>query len=731
MPWVVPPRRALRWLTLVRTEDQMRTILNRGFAYAISILIPFTVLLALVTISRDNGVTTESLVHIISIPVELLAWWLNRRGTAYGAMVFALLCMFATVVGIPPVYYAGSYPIVHGAFMFAIVIAALFVRPSAGIWASSMQLALLVVAMFVSQVPLVHIWQFLLVGALHLGAMAVVMLVGASLLWRALRTAISSNDELQALNADLEQRITERTAALEDAYGQLQVANQALHAAKETAEHGRSAAEEANRLKTQFLTTMTHELRTPLNAIINYTQFIGYDEFGPLSEDQRMFRSRVLYNSEHLLDLINDLLDISKIEIGRLDLMRDQVHLGPLLQGVEATVSGLAEEKGLELVLDAASDLPLVWIDKRRVRQVLINLLGNAVKFTEEGRITLSARATDDGMVELAVTDTGIGIDPQHQELIFEEFRQVEGGLDRSYQGAGLGLSISKQLVELHGGHMTLRSRKGEGSTFAFTLPVAHDRRGVTVPVLRRQGVTQILIVDDDSDSQHILQRILEQAGYQVHCISNSAETLAAIRRIRPALVILDLVMGPYNGWQVLQQIQRDPTLADVPVVICSGSELHPALVAMLPQVHGALQKPIQRDELIALVGQFRSAGAVLVVDDNPDARAVLRTMLVSLGRQVLEAADGASALVLLARHRPALMLLDLMMPGMDGFAVLEQMRTMPEVAEVPVVVVSAKDLTAEEQTWLASRVRHYVPKSPSSLLPLNVLQDILKEGKR
>lgn len=271
---------------------------------------------------------------------------------------------------------------------------------------------------------------------------------------------------------------------------------------------------------------MTHELRAPLNAIINYTRFIGYDEFGPLSEDQRMFRSRVLYNSEHLLDLLNDLLDISKIEIGRLDLMRDQVQLWPLLQGVEATMSGLAEQKGLELALDAAPDLPLVWIDKRRVRQILINLLGNAVKFTEERRITLSARATDDGMVEIAVTDTGIGIDPEHQELIFEEFRRVEG------------------------------------------------REKV---IAMRQDDLHLVIVEDNVDNRFIIQEMLRRdlgvrsvtaigAGWQFF------KHLREHRDQRIDLILLDIQLPGDDGYAILQRIRETPALKDTAVIAVTAN---------------------------------------------------------------------------------------------------------------------------------------------------------------
>ncbi|MBX0330571.1 HAMP domain-containing protein [Oscillochloris sp. ZM17-4] len=254
------------------------------------------------------------------------------------------------------------------------------------------------------------------------------------------------------LNAELDARVAKRTSEL------------AL--AKE-------AAEDANRMKSQFLANMSHELRTPLNAILNFTQFLGKERYGTLSERQHALQQRVLVNSEHLLGLINDILDLSKIESGHIDLVYEDIDLMPVLRGVMATTVGLTKEKPIHIDLDVPTALPMVRGDKTRIRQVLLNLLSNAAKFTHQGAITLHVERRDDQMLCVTVRDTGIGIAPEHHRLVFEEFRQIQGDMTREYGGTGLGLSISKHLIEMHGGQIWLESAPGAGSAFSFTLPCA------------------------------------------------------------------------------------------------------------------------------------------------------------------------------------------------------------------------------------------------------------------
>jgi signal transduction histidine kinase/CheY-like chemotaxis protein len=597
--------------------------------------------------------------------------------------------------------------------------------------------------------------RFMLISTLNLISITAFLIVGASIFLRALRSSIAANASLQQLNTELEQRVSERTT-------DLAAANRSLLEAKETAEQARAAAEEANHYKTRFLANMSHELRTPLNAVINFAHFLADTEYGPVSAQQRMFQSRILYNGEHLLGLINDILDLSKIEAGKMELLCETADLRPLLHGVMSTAVGLTRDKGLALDVAVDDDLPLVWIDSTRIRQVLLNLVSNAAKFTEQGGISVRVSAdqpaeqqtndqrptTNDedrttgtqldgahlvprntqAWVTISVADTGIGIPQEEQARVFEEFQQVQDGLSRSYQGTGLGLPISKRLVELHGGQMWLESTPDIGSTFYFTIPVA-------APVVRSESGTQpplepevpsIIVIDDDVDSQQILRTLLEGAGYHVRGFLDSQAALEELRRTRPSLLVVDLKMEPLDGWTLLGQICDDPTLAAIPVVICSVLDQASAQVGVLPNVAGYLPKPVRQEDVLALVRQLTPTRTILVVDDDADARQVLKQLLAKLGHTVVEAASGPIALALIPELHPQLMLLDLLMPGMDGFEVLEQMQELPAAANLPVVVVTSKDLDEAECAWLRERTRHYFQKPASAPAFLNAVRNVL-----
>lgn len=720
-------RRTWQWLTLVRADDPLRAVLNRGFAYMITTLTLILILLNLATL-LSNAPTITKIVILAAIPFHLLMWWLNRRGTIYGTIVAVIWFVFATALGFRPSTYAGELPIVHVAFVLSIVFATLFIRPRAGIWALALQMAALGIALAFSDVPRERVVQFLIIGTLNLGGITAFLIVGASIFSRALHASIASNAALQVLNQELEQRVAERTT-------DLAAANHALVAANALAERARAAAEEANSYKTRFLTNMSHELRTPLNAIINFAHFLGDPEYGPIADQQRMFQSRILYNGEHLLGLINDLLDLSKIEAGKMDLVSEAVELAPLFHGVMSTAIGLTKEKGLALDLDMSEGLPPVWIDKTRVRQVLLNLLSNAAKFTEQGTITLRASASDNGFVRISVQDSGIGIAAEHQQRVFEEFQQVQGDLNRTHQGTGLGLPISKRLIELHGGQIWLESVLGTGSTFSFTIPIAppdrQERMAPTIDAARPARVAMaasIAVIDDDPDSQQILRTMLEAVGYQVHCILDSGVALAELRAIAPALIILDLQMEPIDGWSLLANIRADADLAAIPVVICSISDPSGDHVGLLANVTAYLPKPVRQDALLALLRQWTPPAHILVIDDDADARQVLRAMLEKQGHHVSEAASGQIALTLIPELQLDLVLLDLMMPGMDGFEVIEYMREMPAAAHLPVIVVTARDLDDDEQDWLRTRTRHCCQKPVGTAMFLAALRAALSE---
>ncbi|NJN66331.1 MAG: response regulator [Chloroflexaceae bacterium] len=517
----------------------------------------------------------------------------------------------------------------------------------------------------------------------------------------------SMTSQLRQTLEGLEQRVAQRTA-------DLQQANEALSRAKQV-------AEEANELKTRFLANMSHELRTPLNAILNFTRFLSKERYGVLSERQQELQQRILANADHLLGLINDILDLAKIEAGRIELFREEVNLVPILQGVMATGVGLTKDKNLSLDLECPDELPLVHIDKTRIRQVMLNLLSNAAKFTSQGGITVRVQAISEAMIRIDVVDTGIGIAPEHQTFVFEEFRQVQSDLQREYQGTGLGLPISKRLVEMHGGEIGMTSTLGQGSTFFFTLPISHRIETRHEPVLAPTPVVPgddprpcILVVDDDRSTQDILRDYLENAGYTVQSVVDSRLAAAVIQQVRPQLVILDILMPHLDGWEVLTRIKSNPVIAATPVLICSISE-HQQLGMSLGAAD-YLVKPIQETALLERVQQVLPPPAtVLVVDDDPDARKIIRTILDIGHYQVIEAADGESGLSLLDEMRPDILVLDLMLPGMDGFAVLEQVRANPQWDSLPVLIITAMDLQQTERRWLQERSLAWVQKSQLS----------------
>ncbi len=542
-------------------------------------------------------------------------------------------------------------------------------------------------------------------------------------------------EEVQKIRDNLEIIVGERTEDLkealrtvEDREANLAQTNVALAAAK-------TAAEEANQLKSRFLANMSHELRTPLNAIINFTAFI--ERYGEFTDRQRDLQQRVLHNADHLLGLINDILDLSKIEAGRMELLYEATELQPLIEGVMTTAMGLTRDKGLELNQDVPEDLPIMVIDKVRIRQVLLNLLSNAVKFTEQGSITLAITQPDPKTIRVAVTDSGVGISAENQQRVFEEFQQVQNDAMPQHQGTGLGLPISKRLVEMHGGLMGMESVIGQGSTFFFTLPVnaglpepPTDQPALSLsPQPGSAGGIDIFIIDDIEDSHETFRIMLEPAGYRISGVTDSRKALAAIRQSQPRLIISDVQMPHIDGWEVLAQIKNDPAIAHIPVIICSVVDQ--GTIGMVLGARKHIVKPIREETLLAIVQEcVESTAHVLVVDDNADARQVLQGILATIGYHITEAANGVEAMAAIGQHKPDLIILDLMMPEMDGFEVLTLLRSNEAYATIPVIIVSAKDLEPQEHTWLMGRAQGVIAKRQLSETEfLHHIQRVFKQG--
>jgi signal transduction histidine kinase/DNA-binding response OmpR family regulator/putative methionine-R-sulfoxide reductase with GAF domain len=478
---------------------------------------------------------------------------------------------------------------------------------------------------------------------------------------------------------------------------------------------------EVDRLKGQFLANMSHELRTPLNSIIGFSRVILKGIDGPLTDMQRTDLQAVYDSGQHLLDLINDVLDLAKIEAGKMELSFEMVDLGQIIESVLKTAIALVKDKpAVELQRSIPEYAPQIRADARRVRQVLLNLVSNAAKFTEEGFVRVEVFVEPEELV-VAVADSGIGIAEDKRDKIFEAFTQVDASTTRRFGGTGLGLPVSKEFVEMHGGRMWFESEENAGSTFYFSLPIAGPPQLFEEPEEEMEqgqlkpapGQRIVLCVEDDEGVIMLYRRYLSRQGYHVVGHTDSTSVLERARQLQPFAITLDVMMPDKDGWQVIQELKADPETNHIPVIMCTivgDKERGLSLGAA-----DYLVKPILERELIAALDRLdREEGRhlVLVVDDNPDDRALLCRMIESQpGYEVVEAAGGQEAITLVHQVSPQLIVLDLMMPDVDGFAVLEAVKADEATRSIPIVVVTAKDLTQEERNYLISGVEALLQK--------------------
>jgi len=495
-------------------------------------------------------------------------------------------------------------------------------------------------------------------------------------------------------------------------------------------ERARGDAEAANRAKSTFLANMSHELRTPLNAIIGYSEMLAEDMQDEGEEEHVPDLNKINAAGKHLLTLINDVLDLSKIEAGRMDLYLEHFEVEPLLEDVVATATPLVKKRSNQLVTNFEPNLAAGHADVTKMRQALFNLLSNAAKFTENGTITLAARRdSGEGGERLifSVADTGIGIPPDKLETIFEEFSQAEDHTTRNYGGTGLGLSISRRFAQMMGGDISLESVVGEGSTFTLSLPasveaVADSEAASEETAQLSVADHPVLVIDDNADSRDVLRRTLEDDGHAVATAPGGEEGLALARELSPSLILLDVMMPGMDGWAVLRQLKSDPALETIPVAMVTVVDDERMAFSLGASEY--LTKPVDRARLVKIADALTSGaqGHALVVEDDDAARQVVARALTSVGWKVTEAADGQAGLDRVAEHRPDLILLDLMMPAMHGFEFMERLRDNEATRDVPVVVLTAKELTTTERDFLAAHAQRVVQKSgegASALLPL------------
>ncbi len=472
-------------------------------------------------------------------------------------------------------------------------------------------------------------------------------------------------------------------------------------------------AETANRAKSSFLASMSHELRTPLNAILLYSELL-MDEvqehgLGELASDLERIQSA----GRHLLGLIDDILDLSKIEAGRMSVYFEDTDLPSLLEEIASTADSLATRNHNRFSLEADPALHTLHTDQKKLRQVLYNLLSNAAKFTREGMITLRVfRDPGDGnRACFVVADTGIGMNPEQMGRIFLEFAQAEETTSRNYGGTGLGLTLCRKFAELLGGEIQVESEPGQGSAFRLAIP------GLPVPELPApRPITQavgtlrgkVLLIDDDPAMREALSRMLNKEGFQVALASNGPDGLAMAKALAPQLITLDIAMPGFDGWEVLTRLKADPELKQIPVVVITILDDRARGFAL--EASEYLVKPIDRGQLLEVLHRLIPNGSeppILIVEDDAATREGLKRILLGEGLNAQEAKDGLQALEYLRGESPVLILLDLMMPGMDGFQLLEELQKSQRA--IPVVVLTALELSTEVRARLHSPQIHQI----------------------
>ncbi len=544
-------------------------------------------------------------------------------------------------------------------------------------------------------------------------------------------------EQLLHLKQKLESKVKKRTLALQsindrltDEIRERKLMESLLAHHVKIADEARERAEDANRTKSEFLANMSHELRTPLNAIIGYSEILEEDAEENGQKELIRDLQKIRNAGKHLLNLINDVLDLAKIESGKMSLYFESFDIAKLAQEAVNTVQPVCTKNNNTITLDCASDVGLMRSDLTKVQQSLFNLLSNASKFTHAGHIKLSitkeVSKKNNGqggkIISFKVSDTGIGMKPEQLRKLFQTFSQADNSTTRKYGGTGLGLAITKQFATMMKGEIMVESEYEKGSTFTLYLPqiaqqFEEDIASTIDETITPSGIFHphytktVLVIDDNHNDRRFLHRYLTGEGYNVALATNGQQGLQMALEIVPDLITLDVMMPEMDGWETLVRLKNNPKLAHIPVVMSSIIEDR-----HLAQTLGAVDyliKPVDKQRLVNVLDKHitRNEGCILVVEDDKDSREMLCRMLIQEGWSVQPAANGLKAIECLKAEQPLLILLDLMMPEMDGFEVIKTVRLNPDWCNIPIIVVTAMDLTTVEHSLLAEQVTNIFQK--------------------
>ncbi len=516
--------------------------------------------------------------------------------------------------------------------------------------------------------------------------------------------------------------------------------------------------DQANRMKSQFLANMSHELRTPLNVIIGFSEVLRDTPADRLADaDRAEFCENIVGSGHHLLELINDVLDLAKVEAGQMQLAPEEFHVGPALNEIASTMQPLAAKKGIELTANNSGRMATVFADPAKFRQIMYNLIGNAIKFTPDGGLVHINASVMGNMARFAVTDTGVGIAPGDQQRIFSEFQQVDGSASRPYEGTGLGLTLTRKFVEMQHGEIWVESEPGQGSSFYFTLPIPPESRLPAAPADRKvdvesgaqagagtvvvpgsvnisevspegsgakavpePGAPAVLVVEDDPRTAGLIGLWLTQEGYEVDFASDGVEALEKAGTLHPFAICLDIMLPRMDGWQVLHQLKSNPDTADLGVVICSALD-NPELGFALGAADYCV-KPLSRRHLLDRLRYLkevtpgrRTQPQVLVAEADADAARHTASILINQGFGVITASDGQSAMDLALEQCPDIIIIDFGLPGVPSYEVITFLRAHPITADTPIIVTTERDISVNDVERLSvSQVQRIIGKGDS-----------------